>query len=164
MLVKRQKKLMTKKKKKTKNNIPIKSDLKRPKEFELFANWMAMSPLLRLLSNEELKKIGVNDPEEMRLLEIKTQKDFAEKFDLGEDTLVDWKQRDDFWELVDNFELKWGRQKTPSVLAGFYRKAISEADAPRVKLWLQYFKRWQPMEKISFDFEKEVKNVKEKYQ
>jgi hypothetical protein len=143
---------------------PMNSHLKHPQVFELFASWIAMSPLLRLLTDKELEKIGVDDPAELKLLQIRTHKEFAQRFKISVDTLIDWKKRDDFWDLVDGFELKWGWQKTPSVLAGFYRKTVSEADSGRVKLWLQYFKKWVPTEKVDFDFGKDIKKDKEKYQ
>lgn len=154
---------MTKKLKKSKKNTPIDPKLKNPKIFEIFASWIAMSPLLRLLTDKELEKIGVDDPAEIKLLRIKTQKDFAKRFKIGADTLSEWKQRDEFWDLVNSFELSWGRQKTPSVLAGFYRKTVKDADAGRVKLWLQYFKKWVPKEKVDFDFSKIINRTREKY-
>ncbi len=129
----------------------IKTTIHRKKEFEAFAKWLAISPLLRLLNEKELVKIGVDDPAELALLKIKTQIEFAEKFNIGPDRLSDWKERDEFWELVDIFEKKWGRNKTPSVLAGFYRKTLKEGDAPRVKLWLQYFKKFTEKQILDVD-------------
>jgi hypothetical protein len=144
--------MTVKKIKKPKKGIPIKSDLKRKKEFEIFARWLAISPLLKFLTEKELAKIGVDDPEEMKLLKIKTQEEFAKKFKLNVDTLTDWKKKKNLWELVDELKKQWGKSKTPSVLTGFYRKAVSEGDAARVKLWLQYFEDWIPEEKTKLGF------------
>jgi hypothetical protein len=144
--------MTVKKIKKPKKGAPTNSNLKRPKEFEVFAKWLAISPLLKLLSERELEKIGVDDSEELWLLKIKTQADFAKKFKIGPDTLSEWKSLRGLWELVDAFKKQWGKSKTPSILAGFYRKAVSEGDAARVKLWLQYFEDWIPEEKTKLGF------------
>ncbi len=139
---------MKKLKKKTKKSVPKESEIQRIKEFETFAEWLALSPLLKLLSEEQLTKIGVDDPREIELLKIKTQTEFAKKFKLSIDTLTDWKKRSELWELVDKYLEDWGAKKTPSVILGLYRKAVSEGDAPRVKLWLEYFKKFKETSKV----------------
>ncbi len=134
--------------KKRKKRNPRESEILRRREFELFAEWLALSPLLKLLHEDQLKGIGVDDPTEIELLKIKTQTDFANKFKLNIDTPTDWKKKDELWDLVDENQKQWGSRKTPSVLLGFYKKAVSESDAARVRLWLQYFKGWAEKSRI----------------
>ena len=131
------------------------SDIKWPRElaqiFDLFAQWLALSPLLKQLNPMKLEKIGIDDPDELKLLSIRTQKAFAEEFKVDENTLTNWKKKEELWEAVARYMKKWGKSKTPSVLAGFYRKAVSEGDAPRVKLWLQYFEDLEEKSKVKFE-------------
>lgn len=129
------------------------SKIIRKKEFDIFARWLAISPLLRLLNKDQIQKIGIDDPEELWLLRIKSQAEFAKTFNLCQDTLTDWKEKEELWELVDKYKKQWGKRKTSSILAEFYRKTISECDAARVKLWLQYFENWIPEENIKFKSE-----------
>jgi len=140
---------------KLKKDIRIVSDIKRPRElaqtFDLFANWLALSPLFRLLTLAQLEKIGIDNPTELELLKIKTQKAFAKEFGVDEDTLTNWKKRDELWKLMTKYTKKWGRDKTPSALAGFYRKTVSEGDAARVKLWLRYFEGFEDTSKVKVE-------------
>lgn len=145
---------MNKKSKKDKKDTLINSNLKKKKEFETFAKWLAISPLWKLLNERELAKIGVDDPEELWLLKIKKQLDFAKKFDVGPDTLSEWKDRKELWDLVDKYKKQWGKSKTPSVLAGFFRKAAREGDAARVRLWLEYFEDFSSKTKLGFEDDK----------
>lgn len=137
-----------------KNNAKVR--LRRYREFETYAKWFSLSPVLRLLSEDQLNKLGIDSPEELELLKIKNQREFARKFKIGEDVLSEWKQREDFWQLVDKLKKQWGKSKTPSVLVGFFKKAVSEADAARVKLWLEYFEDWKTKSEIDINQETKI--------
>lgn len=132
------------------NNILKNAKVNRLGEFLLFAKWLAMSPIFRFLPEENLVRLGL-DEEELELLKIKSQTEFSQKFDIGQDRLSDWKKLDELWDLVDIFKKEWGRKKTPSVLAGFYKKTISEADAARVKLWLEYFENFKSSSEVDLN-------------
>lgn len=66
-----------------------------------------------------------------------TQRELASKFGIGEDTLSDWKQRDDFWEEVEKKRKSWGKERTPNVLQGLYKKATKTGDPRAVRLWYE---------------------------
>ncbi len=119
-------------------------------EFELFARWTAISPLLKLISKGELEKNGITDPEELILLEIRDQNGFGAKFNVTPETLSRWKKREKFWELVKAYQKKWGRDKTPNVIAGLYREAVKHGNKDRnAQLWLQYMEDWAPKEEVT---------------
>ena len=95
--------------------------LSKPDVFREFVLWMALPA--------SLKDKG-------------TQGDFAKKFKVSENTLSDWKQRNDFWDSVGEEWKKWGKQKTTNVIAKFYNKIIREGMSQDFKLWFQFFLGW----------------------
>lgn len=121
------------------------------KELDMFAKWLALSPILRLLSKETLEKMGIDDPEELELIKIKTRQELAKKLGVHRSTLYEWQNTEELWAKVNKYKKEWGKKKTPSVLLGFYRKAISEADAARVRLWLEFFEDWKSKSEISLN-------------
>lgn len=114
--------------KKTKKRTPIQSDqkddlkgVKNVHEYIRFVQWIASPIPLRV---------------------PKTQEEFAKEVGVNEDTLADWKKREGFWDRVIKETKHWGKDKTATVLLSLYQKAITEGDAARVKLWLQYINDW----------------------
>ena len=118
---------MAKIKKKTTPQNPTKNRLKHPAIFEEFVKWIALP-----------------DP----FKQPQTQGEFAEKYKIGRETLSDWKQREGFWEAVKEERIKWGKERTPNVIAGLYRKAVRDGNASEAKLWLQYIEGWAEEQKI----------------
>lgn len=74
---------------------------------------------------------------------IKTQGDFAAKYQVSESTLSLWKRRSDFEPRVDELLHHWAIGKTPSVINGMYRSAV-KGNPMSQALWLQYFKKFNP--------------------
>jgi len=72
-----------------------------------------------------------------KLRKPKTQRELARKFGIGEDTLSDWKQREGFWEEVEKKRKSWGKERTPNVLLGLYKKASETGDPRAVRLWFE---------------------------
>lgn len=79
-------------------------------------------------------------PEEFR--SPKNQGEFAQKFGVCQDTLSDWKKIGGFWDEVKAERQRWGKERTPNVILGLYRKAVKEGNAAEAKLWLQYIEGW----------------------
>jgi len=78
----------------------------------------------------------------MALRDLKTQGDFSARWNVSEPTLSNWKNEPEFWDLVKAQLKKWGKDKTPNVIMGLYRKAVKDGNAQEAKLWLQYFEDW----------------------
>ena len=104
--------------------------LRHPAEFEEFVEWVSLPEVLRM---------------------PKTQGELAVKFGLGEDTLSNWKGRACFWDLVKRKRETWGRERTPNVIMGLYRKAVKDGNAAESKLWLQYFENWTEKTETKID-------------
>lgn len=71
------------------------------------------------------------------LREPKTQRDLAQQFGVGEDTLSDWKNRPDFWDRVSEERNKWTREKTSDVIHALYKRASEGGGAQEVRLWME---------------------------
>ena len=109
----------------TKNNIPtpIKSEIfkippfvKLTNEYEEFVRFCATPRILR---------------------EIKTQREFAKKFGVNEDTLTDWKKVSGFLERVRRIILEREQEGLPDVINALCREA-KKGKPGAAKLWLQY--------------------------
>ena len=104
----------------TNSNIGV----RKIKEYFDFVQWFAL-PM-----NEREDEFG-----------CKTQKQFAAKYDLAPDTLVDWKKRDDFDKRIQKIRNDWGREHTGSVFAG-WRNSCVKGNPYSIELWLSYFLKW----------------------
>jgi len=60
-----------------------------------------------------------------RLREQETQKEFAKKIGVCEDTLTDWKKHPRFNELVNLAIRSWVDDRVPDVIDGLYEKIVS---------------------------------------
>ena len=69
-----------------------------------------------------------------------TEGSFAKEHNVAQDTLTEWKKREDFNKDVDTQLMKWGANKTPDVLAALFRTILKDGKAGEVKLWLQFIK------------------------
>jgi hypothetical protein len=78
--------------------------------------------------------------------------DFAKKFNVRPETLCAWKKDPEFWESIRDTLKLWGKDRIPDVLAGMYKKAISEGNATEVKLWLQYFDDWKEKSDVNIHY------------
>ena len=112
--------------------------LRHPAEFNEFVEWISL-------------------PEAFRM--PKTQGELAVKFGVGEDTLSNWKKRVGFWDLVKEKRRHWGKERTPNVVMGLYRKAVRDGNAAEAKLWLQYFEDWTERKEVDLGGKINIANI-----
>ena len=122
--------------------------ISRYPEYIVFTKWKAISPLLKITPTAELEKLGINDPLELELCKIKSEAEFAKKYNLDPSTLWRWGKKKKTQAIVDKMMFDWFRKKTPSVLLGFYRSTVRYGDAQRVELWLKYFMKFVPTTQV----------------
>lgn len=72
----------------------------------------------------------------------KTQKEFAAKWDIAEDTIVDWKARADFQKLRGEMFKKKLAAEVPEVMADMRKRIKKIGKADEVELWLAYAEGW----------------------
>lgn len=82
------------------------------------------------------------DPLKNRYEKIPSQKDFAIKYGVSQDTLVDWKKREDFIIAVDIKQKQWGVDLTANVMASLYKRCLKYGISADVELFLAYYKNW----------------------
>ena len=97
--------------------LPVIPDVQRVAEFVEFAKWCATASWLR-------------DP--------KTQKEFAERFGVSQDSLTDWKKHPAFVSLVWQFLRERMEELIPDAVQGFFDKlTIGKGSASDLRLLIQ---------------------------
>ena len=106
-------------------------------EYRLFLIWRSLPVTLRGISSEQAEERGIKDPEIMELIQLKTQGDFAERFQISMNTLTDWKNK----PVPDEFQMidwrYWAREFTPEVVHHLLEGIREKKKADAIKLWFQ---------------------------
>ena len=144
-------------------------DGKKPKEFRLFFIWRTLPAVFFGKSDKELKKLGIVDPIVVDLLKIRTQKEFAKQFKVREATLTEWKDKIKENGLEED-TFTFFKSLTKNVYAAFYNATIDNADAARVRLWLEEFANKKPEDQppalppmLGPQFTQVIINLREQY-
>jgi len=111
------------------------------REAELWAFFCSLPKFLRKKEPRVIQEMGYDIPEELdEIFEIRTKKQFEEKYTITSKQLGIWEQCDWFKKKVAEFEKMTDvRHLKKDIDASFSRKVIKEGDAPRVKLWHQLY-------------------------
>lgn len=110
---------------------------------EVFKIWLTLPDQFKGAPERITDLLGLSDPIAIELLSIKNMTAFAEVFGVIPPTLSRWRsdiETDSDFAKDVKMQL---RKVTRNVLGAFYRQALAEGDAPRVKLWLQYVEDWR---------------------
>ena len=86
-------------------------------------------------------------PRELRDDELKTNQDFADKFNISLRTLMEWRKLTPFWDNVKECYEK-GKQFRLNAVRGSLLKTAIKGDTAAIKLYLQYEEAWN--EKIEY--------------
>lgn len=106
-------------------------------EYRLFLTWRTLPVTLRGISVEDAEDRGVKDPELLELIQLKTQSDFANRFQISMNTLTDWKKQpvpEEFEKLDWRY---WAREFTPEVVHHLLEGIREKKKADAIKLWFQ---------------------------
>lgn len=101
--------------------------LKNPIIFDMYVKFMSMPEMYRM------KEYG-----------YKTSTKFSKKHGISHKTLVEWQGRSDYEKNRQILMRKWGKDKTPEVIASVLRTILIKGKAPEAKLWLEFIEEWQP--------------------
>lgn len=107
--------------------------------FVLYRTWLSLPGFLKGKDVLSLEKAGIDDPDMVDLLSLKTQKQFAERFGVDPQTLVVWNKY--IYANYDIFEevRAWSTKLIKNVVGATYNSALQrdpKANADR-KLFLQ---------------------------
>lgn len=139
------------------NNTVIDEKPKRTQEdydalFEVYATWKSLPvTMLRTFSRDQIRNnMNVEDEDVLDLMEIPTQKAFAEKFDIEESTLSGWnkkvKDRDPLAEVK-----KWSQGLVKNMMLSLYTNAMKKGDAFLYKLFFQVANEWSEKSVVEHD-------------
>jgi hypothetical protein len=114
----------------------------RKQDFTAYVTWKSLPTFLRGQPEAVLRKMGIDDELAIELLQLKTQKDFAAKYevkDLG--TLTDWNKRIENDSLLEHTNT-WARKLTPNVVLALYKNATKNGKAKEVKTWFELIENY----------------------
>lgn len=98
----------------------------KAKEFEIYCLWRALPPFWKGLTEHELsKKFYIDDPDLVELLQISTQEEFSQKYDVNRDTLSAWNKKIKERNVLGDIQL-WVAGVLKNVMASTYRSAMSK--------------------------------------
>lgn len=134
----------------------------KPKEYRLFLIWKSLPLEFTQKGRQHLLDLGVDDEELLELADIKTKKDFYEKYDLNKDTLTKWDKAKPPVEYSDIDWRVWARHLTRRVVGYLFEGIQKDMDANRIKLWMQMVDGFVEESKITENVSKEtLSNVRE---
>jgi len=116
--------------------------IRREVEFNLYLQWKSLPSILRGKPIEVLEQLGFEPGFATELLQIKTQKEFAEKYDLNEATLVNWNKRPELLQRMKETE-KMLSFLTPNVFISLYKTILKDGSAQEVHAWMKYIEHWK---------------------
>ena len=118
-------------------NEKLNSGVYRKQDFATYVTWKSLPTFLRGQPETVLRKMGIDDDMAIELLQIKTQKDFAERFGVKDPgTLTDWNKRIEDEGLVEHINT-WARKLTPNVVLALYKNVTKNGNAKEVKTWFE---------------------------
>jgi len=92
-------------------------------------------PFIKLISEYEEFVRFCATPRVLR--KIKTQREFADKFGVSEDTLTDWKKIPEFIDRIHQIIFEREQEGLPDVINALRDKAET-GNPGAIRLWLQY--------------------------
>jgi len=85
---------------------------------------MILSPIAGTV-NEVIEKLRIDDPIILELIKIKTQKQFAEHFDLDQTTLTGWNMDISKRDTLADIRV-WAKKLTKNVMFSMYNNAMTK--------------------------------------
>lgn len=137
--------------------------IKKEKEFGAFLAWLSLPVTLRYppkvkgmeqqTPREYALSMGIDDEEVLGLIELKTAKEFGERFEVDPNTLTDWKkliyERDMLGDLT-----QWAKPLSRNVMMSLYNKTMRGGLPEHYALWFKLNHQWS--DKINIDIRKRV--------
>ena len=125
----------------------------KKKEYELYKLWKSLPAIILGTTEQDLiKKFGMDDPLQIELIQIKTQKGFAEKYGLDKNTPSEWNER---MEKEGNEHLdetrKWAKKLNKNVVFALYNKIMRKPDPVSIELWSKLVDGWNEKKELKIE-------------
>lgn len=119
--------------------------------FELYKMWKSLPPILRHSSDDELRqaglagyklKTGLAETDDVyqidKLIDIRTQLEFCEKYDVSKDTLTKWNKRlhKEGYKQLDYIGI-WSKKLIPNIMMSMYRHITLKGSPELVRFMFQ---------------------------
>jgi uncharacterized protein YnzC (UPF0291/DUF896 family) len=105
--------------------------------FERYALWKYLPSQLRGQPKDTIERMGIIDEDILLLFEIKNQKEFADKFQLGDEgTLSDWNKRL-LKESSMQYIRHWSKYLDGNVVFAHYKKILKDPTGNDTKNWFE---------------------------
>ena len=115
----------------------IRGGVYRKQEFDSYVLWRSLPSFLKGQPRNVLEKMGINNEIVMDLLEIRTQTEFAKRFDIKDlGTLTDWNKRIEKEGMIPSIH-SWARDLTPNVVMALYKNVTKNGKAQEVRAWFE---------------------------
>ena len=115
--------------------------MRKPAIYEIFRAWYLIPDALKGIPMEMIDRAGGTrfDPE---LLAIKNTQEFCDKYKINRGTAWQWAKKVEAEPDSIALVKRWSTTYLSNIMHAFYLRTLKEADAPRVKLWLQFIHEW----------------------
>lgn len=129
--------------------------------YKLYAVWksLPMVTIKKMTSEQIMRDVGIQDETILSLIDIHTQEQFSERYNVHRDTLTDWnkkiKKKDPLFEAKG-----WAQALTKNVMMSLYLATISKGDAFLYKLWFQVMNDWSEKAKLVHEMPPVTFNIK----
>lgn len=92
-------------------------------------------------------QMGIDEEEILELIEIPNQTTFAERYNVGKDTLSEWNRKIRERSILKDVS-NWASRLIPNVIISIYRHAIAKGDPFLFKLYLQAVSEFEEKSKV----------------
>ena len=129
------------------------------REFEYYTSWRSLPPLATNQSDETLVAMGI-EPWMIEIMKIKTQKEFAEKYGISENTLSTWNKQLDKADFDSRFG--WAKHLSRNAIMALYRSLLKKGSADQIKIWFQLVEGWIPKTETKIEDSRETTKLRNK--
>ena len=141
------------------NEIVEESGVYKTAEFLTYVVWKSLPAMLKGENVATLNKFGIEDKLSIKMLEIKTQDEFAKKFKLKAGTCSEWNKLLIDKNLINENFLRWAKMITPNVIMALAKTAIKTGKAPEVMAWMKLVEGWEEKSKMGIDASPEMVKI-----
>jgi hypothetical protein len=110
--------------------------------FETYISWKSVPAFMRKYDTTVLaERLGIEEVALIELIAIRTQTEFAQKYDVEPSTLSNWNKLIEKRDILPDMR-QWAKKLTRNVLWSLYKTIMEKGDANSILLWLKLIEGW----------------------